>query len=229
MKLLKIGFMCMSSLIMAQEVDQVNPIVLDDKYLEDQFYFGTGINFLLDKPDDVGQNSLSYSLQLGFIKDIPMNQRRNIGMGIGLGYAANSFYNNVRVAQNEMGFNYAIVSADDFKRNKLETHTVEMPVQLRWRTSNASEYKFWRLYTGLRLGYVFSGRSKFVDDMGSEAFSNDDIEPFQYGLTVNFGYNTLNLHAYYGLNRLLKQGIQTADGVEINFRVLRVGIMFYIL
>ncbi|MEL6483904.1 MAG: porin family protein [Bacteroidota bacterium] len=219
----------MSSLIMAQEVDQINLPVVDDKYLEDQFYFGTGINFLLDKPDEVGQNSLSYSLQMGFIKDIPLNQRRNMGLGIGLGYAANSFYNNVRVTEGESGLNYDIISSADFKRNKLETHTVEMPIQLRWRTSNATEYKFWRLYTGLRLGYVFSGRSKFVDDVGSDAFSNDGLEPFQYGVTVNFGYNTLNLHAYYGLNRLLKDGIQTEDGTEINFRVLRVGIMFYIL
>lgn len=229
MKLFKIGFLCMSSLVLAQEVQPIDGLVVDNKYLEDQFYFGTGINFLTDRPDGVEQNSLSYSLQLGFIKDIPLNQRRNIGLGIGLGYAANSFYNNVQVTQGEAGRNYAIVSAADFKRNKLETHTIEMPIQLRWRTSNAVEYKFWRLYTGVRLGYVFSGRSKFVNEMGVDAFSNDDLEPFQYGLAVNFGYNTLNLHAYYGLNRLLKEGIQTEDVTEINFRVIRVGIMFYIL
>ncbi|MEM1260385.1 MAG: PorT family protein, partial [Bacteroidota bacterium] len=55
----------------------------DDKYLEDQIYIGIGYNFLLDKPEDVIQRNLSYSLQLGLIKDIPLNQKRNFGLGIG--------------------------------------------------------------------------------------------------------------------------------------------------
>ena len=45
------------------------------KYLEDQFYVGVGYNFLVEKPKDVVQRGLSYSLQAGFIRDIPLNKR----------------------------------------------------------------------------------------------------------------------------------------------------------
>ena len=202
---------------------------VDSRYLEDQFYIGLGYNVLLDKPNDAVQRNLSYNLQLGFIKDIPFNKRRNFGLGLGLGYAVNSYYSNVVATKVNNVVSYEVTSQADFNRNKLETHTVELPFELRWRTSTADEYKFWRIYAGAKLGYVFSGRSRLVMENGKEAFSNDDIEKLQYGLMVNFGYNTWNIHAYYALNPLLKDGTVLQDGNPIDFRVLRIGVIFYIL
>ena len=123
---------------------------------------------------------------------------------------------------------YEIVDESDYKRSKLGIHTVELPFELRWRTSTADEYKFWRIYAGARLGYVFSGRSKLVTEEGNTSFSNSDIDKFQYGLTLSFGYNTWNVHAYYGLNPLLKEEA-VLNGDAVNFKVLRVGLIFYIL
>ena len=202
---------------------------VDARYLEDQFYIGLGINFLGNRPNDVVQSSLSYSLQLGFIKDIPLNEARNFGIGLGLGYAANSYYSNIGADRITGEIQYRILDSDEFTRNKLETHTVELPFEIRWRTSTATDYKFWRIYTGLKVGYVFSGRSKLVSDMESISFSNNDFQDFQYGLTLNFGYNTWNLQAYYGLNPLLKSGTVLNTGESIEANVLRVGIIFYIL
>lgn len=199
------------------------------KYLEDQFYIGFGYNFLLEKPSDVVQRSLSYNLQTGFIKDIPFNQRRNFGIGIGLGYATNSYYSNIVASKVDNAIVYSVSNTSDFERNKLETHAIEIPLELRWRTSTADEYKFWRIYAGAKLGYVFSGSSRMVSDANTMRFSNDDIQSFQYGLQLNFGYNTWNVQAYYGLNPLLKDGTALENGEAIDIRVLRIGIIFYIL
>lgn len=199
------------------------------KYLEDQFYIGLGYNFLTDKPADVVQRSLSYNLQTGFIKDIPFNQRRNFGIGIGLGYATNSYYNNIVASEVDNDIVYRVSDTSDFERNKLETHAIELPIELRWRTSTADEYKFWRIYAGAKLGYVFSGSSKMVSDSNKMRFSNDDIQSFQYGLQLNFGYNTWNIQAYYGLNPLFKDGTTLENGEAIDINVLRIGIIFYIL
>ncbi len=200
----------------------------DDRYLEDQFYIGVGYNLLLDKPNDLAQRNLSYNLQIGFIKDIPFNRSRNFGIGLGLGYAINAYYSDLMVTEVANDFLYEIVDESDFKRSKLGTHTVELPFELRWRTSTAEDYKFWRIYAGARLGYVFSGRSKLVTEEGNTAFSNSDIEKLQYGLTLSFGYNTWNVHAYYGLNPLLKEEV-VLNGSSVDFRVLRIGLIFYIL
>src|SRR5690606_9559354 len=79
----------------AQEQDPVDWVEVDTKYLEDQFYIGLGYNLLLNKPDLLSQRNLSYGLQLGFIKDLPLNPERNFGLGVGVGYAVNSYYSNI--------------------------------------------------------------------------------------------------------------------------------------
>lgn len=211
------------------QLESVNDQEEQSRYLEDQFYIGLGYNVLLGKQSGVAQRNLSYNLQAGFIKDLPLNERRNFGVGLGLGYAVNSYYTNVVAMEQTDAVLYEVMNESDFKRSKLETHALEVPFELRWRTSTADEYKFWRIYAGAKLGYVFSGRSRLVTEEGRDGFNNDDIEKFQYGLILNFGYNTWNVHAYYGLNPLLKNGTNLQTGESIDFKVLRIGIIFYIL
>ncbi|MCW5516295.1 PorT family protein [Muriicola sp. Z0-33] len=200
------------------------------KYLEDQFYVGLNYNFLLNKPDNVTQSNLSYGLQGGIIKDIPINARRNIAFGIGLGYSVNSYFTNLQVTETTDGFQYRVLeSGTSFKRSKIETHAIEMPIEFRWRNSTADSYKFWRVYTGVKLGYVVGSRSKFVSMDEKFSFYNTDTVNFQYGIMINLGYNTFNVHAYYALNEFFESGTQTVDNSNIDFTPLRIGIIFYIL
>lgn len=207
-----------------------NDTIAGAKYLEDQFYVGLTYNFLLNKPQDVTQSNLSYGLQGGMIKDIPINKRRNIAFGIGLGYAVNSYYTNLRATETNNGIQYRILEeGTSFKRNKIETHLIEMPIEFRWRNSTADSYKFWRVYTGVKLGYVVGSRSKFVSNEEKNSFYNTDTENFQYGFMINFGYNTFNVHAYYALNDFFEKGTLTIDNRNVDFTPLRIGIIFYIL
>ncbi|MBT8282389.1 MAG: PorT family protein [Muriicola sp.] len=203
---------------------------MDTKYLEDQFYVGLTYNFILNKPEVVNQQNLSYGLQMGFIKDLPLNTERNIGLGIGLGYAVNSYYTNLRVSEVADGFEYSLLDSDlDTKRNKVETHLIEFPLEIRFRNSNPTEYKFWRFYAGAKLGYVVGARAKTVTTDTKDSFYITDIENFRYGLTANFGYNTFNIHIYYALNNLFKDGLQLNSGEDLTFTPLRIGLIFYIL
>lgn len=202
----------------------------DAGYLEDQFYVGLTYNLALNKPEGVTQRNLSYGLMGGIIKDIPLNPDRDIALGIGLGYAVNSYYTNLAVSETEGGFRYQILeSSDILKRSKIETHLIEVPLEFRWRTSTPSSYRFWRLYTGLKFAYVIGSRSKLVTDTYSDSFYNTDTRNFRYGLMLNFGFNTFNIHAYYALNPLFGEGTQTEDGQAVEFTPLRIGLIFYIL
>ncbi|MCR9226501.1 MAG: PorT family protein [Flavobacteriaceae bacterium] len=225
--IISLCMLCSCFVLGQSAADSIRPQPVDNTYLEDQFYIGVGYNLLLNGPDALDQRNLSYNVQFGFIKDIPLNKRRNFGVGLGLGYAVNSYYSNMGANEGANGISYEIIDDQSFNRSKLETHAIELPFEVRWRTSTAEEYKFWRIYAGAKLGYVFSGRSKLVADDDNISFSNDDIGAFQYGLMFNFGYNTWNIHAYYGLNPLLKN-VSVADE-SIDLRVLRVGLIFYIL
>ncbi|MCP4977919.1 MAG: PorT family protein [Maribacter sp.] len=201
----------------------------NSNYLEDQFYLGLTYNFLLDKPSDFKQTNLSYGLQGGIIKDIPINNKRTFAIGLGLGYAVNSYYSNLVANESNDGIVYAIASETDLvKRSKFETHLVEFPIEIRWRDSTSEEYKFWRVYSGIKLGYVFGSRSKVVTIEDKISFINPNIRKFQYGLMFNFGYNTFNVHFYYSLKSLLEDGVVLGTE-ELNMKPLRVGLIFYIL
>jgi hypothetical protein len=201
----------------------------DSRYFEDQFYLGITYNFLLNKPDGVSQRNLSYGLQAGFIKDIPLNHDRTVAFGIGLGYGAYSYYSNLIAEEVGNGFSYRIPTEEEnLKRNKIETHMIELPIEFRWRNSTTASYKFWRIYTGVKLGYLAGARSKAVFKDYNDSFYNREVGDFQYGLTFNFGYNTFNMHIYYALNDLF-DGATTSAGEDIKLRPLRIGLIFYIL
>jgi hypothetical protein len=175
---------CLLWLVNLQSQDSTRLVLKENsKYLEDQFYAGLAYIVLLDRPNDVIQRNLSYGVQLGFIKDIPLNRKRNFGVGLGLGYGTNSYFSNIIAEDTEPNVSYRLaVEADALNRTKFETHAIEFPFELRWRTSNAQDYKFWRIYAGLKAAYLFSRKSKFVsENTDNISFQNNDISQWQYG------------------------------------------------
>lgn len=215
-----------------EEILENDEVEINDasKYLEDQFYIGLTYNILLNRPGGASQNNFSNGIQLGYIKDIPLNSRRNLGLGVGLGYATNSYFSNLRAIKNNDEIVYDVIGNDEsYKRNKVSTHLIELPIEFRWRTSTTDSYKFWRVYTGIKLSYAFSAKSKFVSSEKVK-FTNSDIDKFQYGLYFSFGYNTWNFYGYYQLNKFFKTGTAIEESGElIRTSSLNFGLMFYIL
>lgn len=206
--------------------------IVDDKYREDQFYISLTYNLLAQKPDGLSQQGFSAGFHLGFIRDFPINERRNWAIGVGLGLSSNSYNQNMLIAEQPNGeYSYSIIDEDSisFSKNKLTTYLVEVPLELRWRTSTAKEYKFWRIYTGVKVGYVFYNSSKFDGSLGKLQNANiSDINGLRYGLTFSAGYSTWNVHIYYGLNSLFDKSAKI-DGQAIDLKSVKIGLMFYIL
>lgn len=229
--LLFLIFTLFTTLTFAQEITSK---IVDSLYKEDQFYIGTTYNLLGNKPKDAGlkQNSFSLGFHLGFIKDMPINKRRNKAFGIGLGYSTNSYIQNMLIQQDNAGnYSYSIIDDDavSYTKNKFSEHILEVPIEYRWRTSTTTTYKFWRIYTGIKFGYVFANRSKFKGSLGELKYNNiEEYNDFQYGLTLSVGYNTWNVFMYYGLNPIFSDAAQL-DGENLDTNAVKIGLMFYIL
>ena len=209
---------------------QVDSTFVDSKYLEDQFYFGINYIRLIDVPsDEFIQNGVSRGFYFGYIRDIPLNKRRNVGIGIGIGYGYNLYIQNLKIS-NDSNINiYEIIPTDEFEDNRFSTKTMELPIEFRWRNSTATKYSFWRVYAGLKLGYVFRSRSVYDDANGKIEVKNiEELDALQYGLTLSVGYSSINLNFYYGLNPLFK-GATTVDDISIDMTRLNIGLIFYIL
>jgi hypothetical protein len=223
----KIGFIFafITTVCIAQSKDSIS-----NKYLEDQLYVGITYNTLngFPKGGGIAQNGFSNGIFLGFIKDLPINEQRNIGFGLGFGYGRNTYLQNLQITEVNNRTEFDIVS--DFKRNKFTLHTLEIPIEFRLRTSTIDKYKFWRIYTGMKLAYVFASNAKLKKDgTTTKVRGISEIENFQYGLTIGAGYGTWNLNIYYGISEIFS-GAQLKDSsLAIIPRDLRIGLIFYIL
>ena len=203
---------------------------IDSKYREDQFYFSATYNLLGKKPSGVSQQGFSTGFHLGFIRDMPINEKRNVSIGLGLGLSSNSYNSNLFISETSNMFEYSVLNDSDitFTKNKFTTYIIELPLEFRWRTSDKVTYKFWRIYTGLKLGYVFHSTSKFRGSIPDSNTANGDFEKLQYGLTLSVGYGTLNFHVYYGLNTIFNNdAILNGDSIDLN--TIKLGLITYIL
>ncbi|WP_345275118.1 porin family protein [Litoribaculum gwangyangense] len=220
-------FLLSGTLCFAQEIEEKE---VDSLYKEDQFYAGITYNLIGKLPNNLSQSGFSLGFHLGFIKDIPINKQRDIAIGIGLGYSANSFNQNLLINKDGSGnLTYEILDKNSFIKNKFSNHLIELPIEFRWRTSTPTDYNFWRIYMGFKLGYVFTNTTKYKGDLGTIKYNNNkDFNNLQYGLTLSAGYNTWNLYLYYGLNPIFSKEAQL-NGRRIEMNAIKVGLMFYIL
>jgi len=226
--LVSLGLLYSSISFSQNEIESVEDI--DNYYREDQFYLGVTYNLLGLRPDDVKQSGFSSGFHFGFIRDMPINKRRNKAIGLGVGLSANSYNQNLLIQEGDSGvITYSVADSDTFTKNKFTSHFIEVPLEFRWRTSTSSDYEFWRIYTGVKFGYMVYNAAKYKGDLGSFKYTNiSDFNKFQYGLTLSAGYNTWNLHLYYALNPIFSNEA-TLDSSTMDMHAIKVGLMFYIL
>lgn len=208
---------------------QSNTVVeLDSLYREDQIYIGVTYNALINLPTGVSQNSFSTGFHLGVIRDFPINKQRNVAIGLGLGYSINTFNQNIRISTSSPS-TYTILEGVNYTKNNFSKHLLEVPLEFRWRTSNAQTYKFWRVYTGVRIGYLLATKSVYKGEPENETHRDlRGLNTWQYGLTLSVGYNTWNGYVYYGLNPIF-DSISSTNAQSIDMNALKIGLIFYLL
>lgn len=207
------------------------PIVIDSLYREDQIYVGLTFHLLGNLPEDVSQSGFSGGLHLGFIRDMPVNKKRTMAIGAGLGWSVNSYGQELFIGE-DANHKTIFRNLNDpditYNSNRFSTQLVEVPLEFRWRTSTPETYKFWRIYTGFRLGYIYHFRSNFQQP-GNQVIQTDvpELQRLRLGTTFTFGYNTFNFHVYYSLNPYFKNA--ELNGDEFGMTTFKLGLMFYVL
>ena len=223
-------YFCLFLFVWNNSFSQIDTTFVDNKYFEDQFYFALNYNGLYDRPSDFETNNLSGGLMLGYIRDIPFNKQRNIGLGVGFGYSYSIYRQNMQIESSLSGNTFKVRPFEDFETNRLAIHLIEMPFEFRWRTSTATKYSFWRIYAGVKLGYIFYSKQKSISSDKEIILKNiEALESVRYGLSFSAGYGSLNFNVYYGLNNLFKDGSKTILGEPLEIKQINVGLMFYML
>ncbi|KGL58957.1 porin family protein [Polaribacter sp. Hel1_85] len=206
---------------------QKDSLQLGDRYADDQIYVSVSYAQFYDQPTIISKSNFSYSLSAGFIKDIILNKQGNISIATGVGYGFDFFNHKLKVEEIN---NTTVFSSDNtISGNLFKSHNFEFPIELRWRTSTANKYDFWRVYAGIKFFYNISNKFQF-DDVNSASFKYSNISSynkFQYGLTLTAGYDEFNINVFYGLTPVLENS--SINGEDINTKILKFGLIFYIL
>ena len=194
----------------------------NQNYFEDQFYLGLSYNSLGGKVDEFKENKFSYSVNYGFIKDIPISKNGKYALGIGLGLSHNSLNNNLKFSNLNFEFIQNLSSTSINRYNYTE---LQIPFELRWRNWSLDNYKFWRIYAGLRYSKVIQSKYIYEDITSRNEIDDFPIEKDQIGFTLNIGFNTWNISAYQSLKPFFTDG---SNSDIIDLKQFRLGFIFYI-
>lgn len=200
--------------------------IKDSLYREDQFYLNITYNLMQNKPSGFAQNGFSGGFSGGFLRDMPINKNRTWSIALGAGYSYNNIKNNIQVIQTNDEIKFDI--SKDFKKNNLVLHYLEIPLEIRWRTSKPESHIFWRVYSGIKMNYLFASKINFQSS--TEAYiikNNNTLTKISFAPYLAVGYNTINIYASYNLNPLFKN--QTLNNNPLEVSSLNLGFQFYIL
>ncbi|WP_152287028.1 porin family protein [Flavicella marina] len=199
---------------------QKDSISIDPRYLEDQLYLGLTYNIYDNTPEGFLKDGFAYGISTGFIRDIPFNKRRNFGVGLGLGYSFNTYIQNVVVTES----NQDVFATETFDQTyTIKTNSIDIPFQIRWRTSTLQDYKFWRIYTGVNFSYILNSSAIGTTDNQIVNLTNVlHVKPWQYSFAISAGYGTWNVYFDYALVPFFE-----GDN-DLRMNTMRLGLMFYI-
>ncbi len=199
---------------------QENP----QRYREDQIYFSLYYNSLGDNLNNFKENKFSTSINFGFIRDIPLSKSGNFAVGLGLGIGINTFNNNLKLSNSN---SYILLNNREIpQKNVFNFSEFQVPFEIRWRNSSIDNYKFWRIYAGLKYSRLFSSSYSFENEQESYKLVDIPINLDQLGFTLNIGFNTWNIGLYKSMNSLFNKKIQS---LPRDLEQFKLGLIFYIL
>lgn len=219
-----LSFFIFSTLIVFSQEE--GKTTVDSLYREDQMYATMSLNLVQNRPAGFRQHSLSSGITVGFLRDMPFNKMRTWAFAAGLGYSYNNLKNNIKVESLETENSYTIDNS--FDKNKLVLHHLEFPLEIRWRNSTFESHKFWRIYSGFKVIYLFADKSVFESSTENiKVKNNSDLSKIKYATYLSVGNNTGNIYLQYSLTPIFEDVQLNSKKLELSS--FNIGFVFYIL
>ena len=194
-------------------------------FREDQIYFSIAYPYFSDAPSELIQNKLSYSFSLGFIRDMPINRKRTLAVGLGLGWDVSTVFNNMQFEVLD-GAITATAIQGEYQKNVLNMQSFAVPVELRWRNATESKHAFWRIHTGISLHIPLRVVAKNTSLEGVQKSTSLPHNSTLLRWNVYFGFNTWNISIAHDLRPWAKSST-TNNSFDVKFT--KIGLIFYIL
>ena len=200
----------------------------------DHFMLQFSSDHLAGMPDSIRSHQKGFSK--GFNAYVMLNKpfknspKLSLGIGVGVSTSNITFKKmgvDLKAAPGLLPFN-ALDSADHFKKYKLATTFLEIPLEFRYTSNPNNPNKSFKAAIGLKVGTLVNVHTKgktlqnafgttlntYLEKENSKRFINSS----HFMATARFGYGIISIFGSYQLNKLLK------DGAGPNIKLYQIGL-----
>lgn len=169
----------------------------------------------------------SIGLNTNWMFDIPLAKQNVVGLGIGITHQwVNIRHDNLlfRNDTNQSTEFHEKTVLDEFNSSNYGSHSLMMPLELRFRSKG---YKHFKFHMGGKIGYLFGGYSKYKvnDEFKSETktkgFHDDPM--LVYSVHARIGIRNWALFGSYQINRMFTSELS----VQLNLIQFGLSISLY--
>lgn len=192
------------SLSVFSQEEEIKPL---PKEVKDKLIIDLTLDSWKSAPPGIHLQTWSPGASVALFNDIRFG-RSPFGFAFGIGVSSHNVHHNgtfteAPATDTTPAFTSFVPRMVPFKKNKLVTNYIEIPFELRFRTSGENPFRF---YPGFKFGYRVNIHTKVIDDTGKWKFYTfPNVDPLRYGATARIGYGIFNFHGFYGLNSLFRK------------------------
>jgi hypothetical protein len=187
----------------------------------DHFLLQLGYNGWSQKPDTINTKGFSRSFNMYFMYDFPFrtNPRYSVALGAGIG-TDNMYFSKTIIDisgrnKNELTFKN-VSDTNYFKKYKLATAYLEIPVELRFSANPENPNKSWKIALGGKVGFLVSANTKgknLLNKSGGTINSftqKEKARRYFNGTRLSVGgrisYGVFGIYGTYQINNFIKEG-----------------------
>ncbi|RYD73769.1 MAG: PorT family protein [Sphingobacteriales bacterium] len=200
----------------------------------DHFMIQLGFNSMQGAPDSISSHikGLQRGANVYFMLDKPFKGNPRLSIAIGAGIGTNNYYFKkmiVDIASTSTVLPFRDVdSAQNFKKFKLSTAFLEVPLELRFTSNPENPNKSFKAAIGIKAGTMLNAhtKGKILRDANDKVINNYTVKESTKSYfnttrlagTARVGYGIFTLFGAYSFTGIFK------DGVAADMKTLQVGL-----
>ncbi|MCG9912235.1 MAG: PorT family protein [Flavobacteriales bacterium] len=189
-----------------------------------------GSQILRQEGQGVKNKWYSYGFTFQLMWDQPI-KKTPISLGAGLGVSNNNYFIDRQVNRGLVNDTYFTPFADPYKRYKLSTTHIEIPLELRFRFKPDRRNTF-KVNLGFNVGYLLMAKTKYVGQGENYGVSTDKVKikeynipginNLKYGVYTRIGYSRYAITAHYQISEFFRpdKGPKGWNPITVGFTIV---------
>jgi hypothetical protein len=203
----------------------------------DHFMIQVGYNGWASKPDTINTKGIPRTFNMYFMFDFPFKTSPRFSIGLGVGLGTDNFYldkQSVDIAGRNSNTLQFKADTNYFKKYKIATTYLEVPVELRFAADPDNTNKSWKVAVGGKIGTMLSAMTKGKNLMSSKGGTinnyTEKIKSKRYfnstrlAVTGRISKGVFGIFGQYQINQFIKDGAVHAGSPLVDIRPFTIGL-----